>query len=286
MKKIILFSALVFALCGCKERTNLINFKDTDQLYIDSTYTGAVPPAQNKGVLLEDLTGVQCANCPAAQLTARNIRGKYPKGRVVLVSMHPASMGTLVKPYDSSKYDFRSTQTANLLKNYLGGDPLQLPLGMVDRRGSNPQLPSYSWSTKVDSQILKTTPVNIDSNKIDYNENSKELKASFIISFTEDVTPETFVTVALTQSNMIDWQDSSAKIIRKYVHRDVLRKYMEPYYGLSLGKANTKGRHYRISFTTLLKDENIPEDCQLVVIVHKLSKGDTEVFHAREFEIK
>ena len=67
-------------------------------------------PDSKRVVLLEDLTGVQCPNCPKGAAAIEDILTKLPNN-VVAVGVH----GTfLTKPLPESKYDFRNPKSIAL----------------------------------------------------------------------------------------------------------------------------------------------------------------------------
>src|SRR4051812_34556054 len=89
MKKLIFalgLAALSFA--GCKERTDLVNYRpESESLYIDSSYQGADTAAQLKNILIEDFTGVRCPNCPKSHQRAEKIADSFP-GRIAITAIH------------------------------------------------------------------------------------------------------------------------------------------------------------------------------------------------------
>ena len=58
---------------ACEEVPPAIDFSEPVVPSKDSTYTVSTePPAQHKAVLIEDITGVRCINCPDAALKAKD----------------------------------------------------------------------------------------------------------------------------------------------------------------------------------------------------------------------
>ena len=134
-----IFVASLFLLSACKEEIptglNLL----PERSIFDTTYiTNIIPTPQPTNVLIEDFTGVKCANCPRAQLAAKNIVLANPK-RVFVIGIHPGKglLNSFVAPFKTpgddydSKYDFRTPEGADLL-TFLGGAS-QLPIGSINR---------------------------------------------------------------------------------------------------------------------------------------------------------
>src|SRR5688572_24500027 len=71
---------------SCEEEPPFIDFsppyKTKDTTYINLT----IPPAQNKAVLIEDITGVRCVNCPDAAKKARDIVTAKTEDSVVVIA--------------------------------------------------------------------------------------------------------------------------------------------------------------------------------------------------------
>ena len=89
MKKFrILISAFVLlTIVACEEVPPLINYEESKSLK-DTTYLiNTVPAAELKNVLLEDVSGVKCVNCPDAAVIAKSIMDAFP-GRVFTSVLH------------------------------------------------------------------------------------------------------------------------------------------------------------------------------------------------------
>lgn len=55
---------------------------------LDTFYVGSVPAASPKKVLLFDVTGVRCNNCPKAAVLAKSLASSNA-GRVEIVALYP-----------------------------------------------------------------------------------------------------------------------------------------------------------------------------------------------------
>lgn len=118
--------------------------------------------AQNKNVILEELTGIYCQYCPSGHEIANGIAAANP-GRVVLVNIHA---GGFAAP-NAGAPDFR-TQDGNALNSFLnpGGS---YPVGAVNRIPSSASPTEISasrsdWSNMATSVLGQAAPVNIAMN--------------------------------------------------------------------------------------------------------------------------
>src|SRR5687768_11486170 len=93
-KKFICFAAFValFA-ASCKEHGVSI---DGGTAAEDSTYTGAVQPAEVKNFLCEELSGVRCSNCPEGAKILEELN-EQNQNRFRVVAIHSGSLTNMIK---------------------------------------------------------------------------------------------------------------------------------------------------------------------------------------------
>ena len=132
MKKIVFLSAIVaLLLSGCEETPPQIDFSIPVIPLKDSTYIDPVPAPQHKAVLIEDITGVRCINCPDAALKAKDIIAQKSSDSVVVMAIYPTDvLDNFTHPYDGVPQ--LSTGIARQIVEALG-TPQGLPNGYVDR---------------------------------------------------------------------------------------------------------------------------------------------------------
>ena len=118
----LLFLCVLFCLSACTEIPPVINpLQGTE---VEPIETDSVV----QKVLIEELTGVRCVNCPVG--TAEVLRLQELLGeQVIAVALHA---GSFAIPYDDSQGDFRIPETASLLI-YLGS-PLGYPSAVINRK--------------------------------------------------------------------------------------------------------------------------------------------------------
>lgn len=288
MKKFVLslsVAALFFA--ACKERNNLINFRpETESLFIDSSYDGPVETAQPKNVHIEDFTGVKCPNCPKAQQKAEEITAKHDEGRIVVTAIHVTS---LADPYPESKYDFRTNDATNIF-SMLGKDPGALPMGDLNRKifpgKTSPFIAFPEWDTRASAELAESTPVNIRFHKKEFNDVTRELSVSILVTYTAAVPDTNYISVALKESDIIDIQaQPTGHPDTNYVHNHVLRAMVAPYNGLMLGSNMQPGMTYMVSFKRKLDEKWDADHFSIAAFVHNRGKN-LEVLQVQETEVK
>jgi hypothetical protein len=246
MKNGILIFGLLSIIWGCKEEGPYINYDDP-KTTIDTTWLNPTPsPAQIKQVLLEDVTGVKCPNCPDAAKIAHDLSNANP-GRINIISLHPNTpalktfTSPIVKPGHDSKYDFRTQAAGDICESIIGVPP-SLPRGGIDRKKFPDQtdllIERTNWASKANEQFAVPTPVNIYMVQVT-EINGKQVAANEIwvnvmIEYTEAVADTNYLTIVLLEDSIVDVQeytDYSQPVPtpgynNDYVHMHVMRDAM------------------------------------------------------------
>lgn len=269
-------------MAACKERNELIDLTSggkkgdtTEVLYIaDSSMSSSTPAKQEKRVLIEDLTGVGCVNCPNAQKEAVNIAGQHP-GRVSIIGIHVTDFAI---PYKYSKYDFRTQEGTNLMSTY-GGAPGSLPMGDVDRvvfgSNENVYLNYPEWGTHVGEELNVTTPVNLTIDTASFDSATRRLTVLATVTYTEAVNAPLYATLMLNESGIVDWQYGKSGWDSTYTHNHVLRKVAQPQGGLKLNSGAKAGQTYHLKLYTILPTAWNPKKMEVIAFVHRKALGTT-----------
>lgn len=289
MKKLI----WIWLACGaffaaCEEEAPAVRFTEPEKPLLDTTFVaGIVPDAQDKHVLLIDVTGVRCNNCPDAAAIARKIADTLHPGKVTVVALYPTSISPiLTKPWDG--FDTMNNADAEGLTGNLGTVP-SLPIGCVDqiKVANSYYLDRATWPGHVANQLKKTTPLNIDLNTSwDASANRGRLEVK--VTVTKNLTGDHLIFIGVTESGVVGRQsDQTAKptgIRDDYVHNHALRKLYTATTGDSLSATLVPGRvfekHYYINPRYNWKPENL--DC----VVWVIDAATKEVLHSEHKHLK
>ncbi|MCU0443069.1 MAG: Omp28-related outer membrane protein [Bacteroidia bacterium] len=271
MKNRILFlSIAAFALLlGCEEEPPFINY-DPPKTTLDTTWVKPTPSApQVKQVLLEDVTGVQCVNCPDAAAIAKALQTANP-GRVNVIGIHPLNLlPTFTNPINKeghqSRQDFRTQAGADFCTNILGV-PNSLPKGAIDRvkfpDKTDLLMDRTDWTAKTNAQLNEPTPVNITLTHIKEVEGypipENELLLEVTVEYTQVPTDtnKNYLTLVLIEDSIVDVQeyiDYSGPIPApafndNYMHMHIMRACLTNATGDLLNKADAPivaGRVYK-----------------------------------------
>ncbi len=251
-----IFLALSFVSCE-EEPPSGLKFKERPLL--DTTYLSAVPTVQAKQVLLIDITGVRCNNCPRAAEKAFEIEEANPN-KLQILAIYP-NYGTLSKPWPNM--DTLVTKDADDLVGTLG-TVTNLPLGIIDNVSYNGKflIDENSWSIVVDQQKVKSTPINLMLNAKwlpDEDKGRVEIKAIANASIPSS-TKLNWV-IAILEDDMVGWQSTANGVEETYKFKHVLRKLVTSAYGdpLTIGMPAgfTTEKHYYIPRVAKWKSDKL-----------------------------
>lgn len=285
MKKIAYFFLISAFIFSCKEQTppglNLGGNTNSN----DSLYEASVETAQTKKILMEEMTGVTCSNCPSGARKIESWETTFP-GRVITVAIHAGSFTT---PYiGHSKYDFRTEKGESILAS-LGGDNSK-PGGAVDRQADNNGLKNQPWSqwdNLLANRIPLTTPLNIHLSS-SYNPNINEVELLCNVRITSNLTSQTNLTVYVIENGIIDYQDDHGGV-DDYEHKHVFRDCVSSILGDDLVFTNNnagQGLQRRIKFNPKITGDNAwnIDNCYIVAFI--CDKNTNEVMHVEEVKVK
>lgn len=270
------FAFLLLVLASCKE----------DPITIPELNVGA------RRVLVEELSGVRCQNCPDGARLLASLQDQY-KDNLIVVTIHADLFGTLVKPYSQNdpkptKDDFR-IQDAIDLTNFVGV-PLGIPAAAVNRR----QIPNEEspfviaisqWSGLVGQQLQIAPQVGVFISQ-EYDKNNRQLDIEVNITPDVDLSGEHRLTVMITQDSIIDVQKDGLITVENYVHRHVLRDIVTRPDGDPITEPLKARALITKKFSLNLPEKWDDKHCSIVAFVHRGGNPDKEVLQAAEKHVE
>lgn len=294
----IVLSSIAIAFTSCKEQTPsgllLTSLQSKDTTYVVSQ--AEIP--QTKKILIEELTGVMCTNCPAGTSQLKGFVTQNPD-KIVVVGIHS---GFLTNPTPKSKYDFRVPDGDTLRLFFNEGDPSK-PSATFDRvpATSGNSAGKYfiskgqtgaDWITALNDRLTLSTPVNIHVES-DYEATTAKINVKATVHFTEAYSEKLAITMYVIENGIIDVQEDQALgEIEDYEFEHVFRKMITPVSGepvLDSLTTKEKGRvlEKEFSFSPKIDGANAwkIENCYLVAIVHRTGTSK-EVLQVTEVKMK
>ncbi len=254
----------------------------------DSSYVAAVEQPQEKRALIEEVTGVQCTNCPEGARLLKSIV-QQNNDKPLFVAIHATGFAD---PYSESNYDFRTEDGTAIVSSL--GQP-GLPAASIDRVPNTQGRLFRSkadWSNLISTQTAKSTPVNIHLEST-YVADGNEVEVAVKLAFTEDVNEDLTLTLYVLEDSIIDYQldgQAADPNVKDYKHDHVFRDCITNILGTPLNFGEKKAGNVlqkRITFNPKIDGDNSwnLDKCHIVAFVSKIGSS-REIIHAEEVKLK
>jgi hypothetical protein len=269
MKNILLFlcpAALLF-MVACKEQPIIIPDPSLN--------------VKGRTVLVEEITGVHCQNCPLGSQTLVALQQQYGAENLVIASIHAA--GNFSLPFASSQYDFRTAKTQELA-NYIGA--LEgFPTASINRRLLPNETsifitPHTRWGGEI-AQDLQTDPSLAVTLENTFNPASRALSIKVGILPDQSLSGEHRLTILITQDSIVDPQLFGSTLITNYVHRHVVRDVVTAPSGDIITEPLEVGQLVNKTFNFSLPADWEAKYCSVIAFVHR-GVTDKEVLQVAE----
>lgn len=273
--KIIIFVIVMVTIFSCNEI--MLNIEDP------------VIPDSGRIVLIEELTGASCPNCPKGSASIENILAKYP-GKVAVVGIHGDFLAQPIS--GKSKFDFRNPKAKDL-ENWFKpwyGKPAATTNRILTEDDQEPYAISSPdlWLAEVEKELQKPHQMNILLG-LDYNEINRKIDLDVSAIPLVDLAGNYNISVYLTESKIIDAQSNGSVYIDNYEHKHVLMDMMTRFDGDSFGadlKANDVIRK-KYTYTLPVREALFKaENMEVIVMVNKSDTGVRDVVQAAFVKVK
>ena len=258
MKPFSYIAAVLFLLyfSACKEVNTL-----PTSVGVDTTKT-----QQQQNVLIEDITGVRCVNCPQGNAIIDSLISTY-SGRVEAIGIHS---GMYSLPYQVYNDTFATAQS-NALANYLDiGNPGTFPEGCVNQKLFNGQsailIDRSLWAGLALQELLDTIKVNISVSN-NYNSSTRSLGVTVTVNYLSTVTSPQKLNVVITESNIVSPQLTPDGLDSTYVHNHVFREALSNPTGDIITTPTIAGSQFSKTYSFTLPSEWNAKNCRVVAFV-------------------
>jgi len=231
-------------------------------------------------VLVEEITGVRCTNCPTGTQTLVALQQQYGADRLVVVSIHAA--GPFSVPYTNQE-DYRSAEIQELA-DYIG-QYFGFPTASIDRRllvGENSIFitPHSRWGGEV-AQDLQEDPSLAITLENTFDASSRALSIKVGLLPDQQIAGEHRLTVLITQDSIISQQLDGSTLVQNYVHRHMVRDVVTAPSGDNITEALEAGQLVNKTFNVSLPATWEAKHCSVVAYVHR-SDVSKEILQAAE----
>ncbi len=271
MKNILFLTAFIFLFTSCEETMIMI--------------PEITAPKTAKTVLIEDLTGVQCPNCPKGSAAIEQILDLFGEN-VYAIGIHGEQ---LTEPIPGeSKYDFRNKfafDLENFHKPFLGkptalfnrvkfAGEFYIPVDNVD-----------IWLSLVQKELEKDNQITVLIDK-SYDQSSRKIDFTTTIIPLTDLTGSYKISVFVTESKIEDAQENQSVVIEDFEHNHVLRHMMTTFDGDILGSNLVGGVSVKKSYSYTIPEGFNPDNMEVIVSVTKNEVGDKTIQQSAGFKLK
>lgn len=242
LQYIFYISIIFLFFVACEEVGPAINFETETVTPIDTLTNEEV----QRTVLLEEFTGVRCANCPAGAVLAEQLANESGD-RVIIVSIH--SSGAFALPY-AGEVDFRTSQ-GDKIENLLG-KAAAYPSASINRKifddALSPIVTSTFWSDFINKELAETPLVNIELSTT-FNNNIIELSCN--VNLLNDVEGDLKLSVMVLEDDIVSPQNVNSVKVNDYVHQHVFRTMLTAFDGeliaTNASNQNTFTKNYQLA---------------------------------------
>lgn len=179
----------------------------------DERYLSQASVEAQRAVLVEDFTGQNCVNCPAAHKILEKLCEQYGD-KLIPVSIHAGGFGISV---ESTRYTGLMTPEGNIYNDAWGIN--EWPKGVINRHGAPSN--AYDWASAVRTELARPASLAIDL-EAGLDDNETLVTASVTLRPTSDIKGN--LQVWILEDNIVAFQkDDELGRIPDYVHNHVYR---------------------------------------------------------------
>lgn len=243
-----------------------------------------VPPTSDRVVLLEELSGVRCPNCPGGAAEIKRLENRYGDN-FVAVAYYTEFLGF---PLPESRFNFLTGQ-AEEIEDYLG-QYLGKPAAAINRviREDNTMFNTSTgeWSGFVDEALQTDSEINMQGNS-DFDADARSAEVEILVTPIRNLEGDYRLTVLATESKIIDAQLLPENVIDlDYEHNHIFRTFLSNLTGDQITQSLEQSRTLRFDYSFDLEGEWVPENMHIVAFVEYQEGGrPKEVLQALEIPL-
>lgn len=221
-----------------------------------------------RNALIEDFTGHNCSNCPAAADVAHSLHEANPS-RVFVASIHSSNVGASdfqnVNLATGYTIDFMNPQGTELGQHFgsLSVGFFGNPSGTVSRTFESTDLfyASGFWSTKVNQVLSSSLQVAIKSH-VNYFDATKGFYLHTEVELLDGSldASDLGMVAYMIEDSLVGPQNVQSTYTPDYVHRDIMRGTLS---GIALGRDLTSGTEsngkYYLDYSYVVPDQLAPQ---------------------------
>ena len=233
-------------------------------------------------VLIEDLTGVQCPNCPKGAATIESMLNIFEE-KLAVVAIH----GRLqAEPLPESAYDFR-TQFATDLEEY-HRPFIGKPSALINRKFFENEFFTAVdlvdlWPGYVEQELQISPKVTI-LHLLNYDGDNRQISLDVSLISNENILRDSKISIFITENEIIDIQETRGSIIEDFEHNHVLRSMLTKFDGDDI-KAIDNTNPTKLNYTYSIPSEFNPEHMEVIVAIADGSVEKGQILQAAKIKV-
>lgn len=254
------------------------------QAVLDSIEAKNPAPANVQRVLIEDMTGQYCGNCPSAARQADTLYRQHPQ-QVVVMEEHVTDYFAAPRPPDFP-IDFRVPGTSKEIAQTYDLDNRGLPQGAVNRTpfatASNSVVATYTlWPAAVQAQLSQTPQQELAITSA-YTPATRTVQLKITNRYLNDLTMPVRLGIALAEDSLLGTQKdyrAPAGTVQlpgqetpNYVHHNVMRVVLAGTFGTQQVNNPRNGQRFNTYLSYQLPAAWVARRCRVVAY---LANGNT-----------
>ncbi len=248
----------------------------------------------DRNVLIEDLTGHKCPNCPAAATIASDIETNNP-GRAFVASIHAApgdafqgtsSPGDGEWPYYA--HDFTTEAGDAYVDDIPGflGNPAAMISRTITNEGGNYTHQTSQWST-IAADILSTNDLKVNlQQELNFYPTTNGLFVHVEAEAMQQVSANVSIVSYFIQKEVVSQQKDGAQTIYHYHHHNVLADVISPIYGEQIFSSANTGEKFQVDFSYAVPlNDSLNIDSNIRVITYAMDLDTYEIYHVIQSDV-
>ena len=282
-----LYHARVAGVCTVLFMALLVTSCDVIDAPFEETPDNPDTVGVRQTVLLEDVTGQYCGNCPAGNEVIRQLEASYGD-RLIVISIHAGNLALPVPPDYPAEY---RTPEGNVLNGTFKNSLIGLPNGQVNRVTVNDGIVLFKdrWPEVIAGELMRKPDVDLKVVR-SYDSATRTVTLDVDVKYLVPGTADDKIVAMITESKIIGDQLDYRKTpnhVDNYEFNNVLRTSFNGAWGDSLStSAIAKGTTItkRLTYTVPSEKTWTLDNCDVVVYVHR-HNADLRILQARKVSL-
>lgn len=231
-------------------------------------YTFTPKTEHHKVVLIEDYTGHQCPNCPAAATLLNNFKQQYGDS-IIVIAIHAGDFAEITPP-PFNDLDLRCT-TGNQLNDHYA--PIGNPAASFSRKllgGSRTSVSTPEWQTKLNQTLHVQPELDMQLKVSNYDATKRKACIYVQTQYLQNTSKKLMLSLYITEDSLIGNQkDGPSTIVPNYVFKHVLRGSVNGTWGDVLSNTTVNLNTLKENkYATILDQKWNAKNCNIVAFVY------------------